>query len=66
MGRYEALILGTDSDTGSFVRLIHVSNDSGVDQDQNTGDSEKQSPFRVYSEGRSHRFWLWIPYGYKE
>lgn len=45
MGRYEALILGTDSDTVSFVRLIHVSNDSGEDQDENTGDSEKQSPF---------------------
>lgn len=43
MGRYEGLILGTNSDTVSFIRLIHVSNDSGVDQDQNTGDSEKQS-----------------------
>lgn len=58
MERCEELILGTDSDTVSFV-----SKDSGMDQGENTGDSEKQSLFRVDSEGRNHRIWLWISHG---
>lgn len=63
MGRYEELILGTDSDTVSFLRLIHTRKDSGLDQGENTGDGEKWSLFRVDFEGRSHRIWRWISRG---
>lgn len=63
MGRCEELILGTDSDTVSFVRLIQTSKDSGLDQGENTGDGENRSLLRGDSEGRSRRSWLWISHG---
>lgn len=63
MEQYEGLILGTDSETVCDLEDCPTSNDSGLDQGENTRDSEKWSLLRVYFLGRTHRIWLWILYG---